>query len=254
MLLTKLIPIHTRFFSSFLKQTISKLLPSVCILCGLSLHAQSSAYFCRACLQNLPILPQACRQCAQFLPAMQATPIPLICGMCLQHSPPFEATYALFPYAPPISNLIIQLKFHHQLSHANALGELLVQKIIHDWYQTKPLPDLIIPVPLHHLRLRERGFNQALEIAKPAAKALHIPIDAFGLKRSKSTAVQSHLKAKAREQNVAQAFVATRDYTSLSVCLVDDVITTGQTITACAKVLKQAGAKTIDVWCCARRG
>lgn len=245
--------IHTRFFSALWKQTIDLLLSPICILCGLSLRTSTSSHFCCACLRDLPILPQACYKCAQFLPVTKQT-APLVCGACLQHPPPFDATYALFPYTSPISSMIIQLKFHHQLVYAQALGELLAQKITRDWYQEKTLPELIIPVPLHPARLRERGFNQALEIARPIAKALRIPIDPFGLKRIKPTAVQSHLKAKAREQNVDQAFVLTKHDAYRRVCLIDDVITTGKTITACAKALKEAGVKTIDVWCCARRG
>lgn len=253
MFLEKLIPIHTRFFSVLLQQALNKLLAPICVLCGLSLRTGPSSHFCYACLQDLPILPQACYKCAQFLPTINPTTT-LLCGTCLHEPPPFDATYALFPYIFPISNMIIQLKFHHQLIYANALGELMAVKIANGWYHKKSLPELIIPVPLHAARLRARGFNQALEIAKPLAKALHIPIDPFGLKRIKPTAIQSHLKAKAREQNVDQAFILTKDYANCRVCLIDDVITTGQTITACAKVLRQAGVKTIDVWCCARRG
>ena len=92
-----------------------------------------------------------------------------ICGACLKNPPPFDLTHALFPYQPPIMQLIIALKFQHQLSYAQALGEWLTQAIQQGWYRHQPLPDLIIPVPLHPRRLRERGFNQALEIARPIA-------------------------------------------------------------------------------------
>jgi ComF family protein len=202
----------------------------------------------------LPILPRNCRQCAQFLTSTSLPAQDLHCGSCLKTPPPFDATYALFPYFPPIIGLIRQLKFKHQLTHAKALAELLLQQIKTDWYKHKPLPDLLIPVPLHPYRLRERGFNQAIEIAKPIAKALDIPLDLHGMQRIKPTAVQSSLPAKERGRNMANAFALNRDYSALSVCLIDDVITTGHTISACARLLKQNGAKHIDVWCCARRG
>lgn len=230
------------------------LLPPVCILCGRL--TRQTGNLCLACLQDLPILPYHCPRCAQFLPITPhalAEPVPT-CGACLKLAPPFDQTFALFPYDPPITQLIIQLKFQHRLSHAKALGELLIQKIRHEWYSDAHLPDLIIPVPLHPRRLRERGFNQALEIAKPVARALSIPIDAHGTRRIKHTAPQSTLTGSERKQNVSHAFSICRDYTGLNLAVLDDVITTGHTLTALCKMLKAHGASRIDVWCCARRG
>lgn len=228
---------------------INKILPATCILCGY--FAQQSRIICFECEQDLPILSHYCQQCAQFLPVTEK--IDLICGACLQHSPPFDFTHALFPYQAPIIQLIIQLKFRHQLSHAQAFARFFIKAIQKQWYAKKPLPDLIIPVPLHPIRLRERGFNQALEIAKPIAKALGLPIDNHGAKRIKHTVAQSSLPARERKQNIANAFSVHRNYTGLSIALIDDVITTAHTVTEISAILKQHGAKRIDVWCCARR-
>lgn len=241
MLLDTFMPIYSRFHDW--------LMPPVCILCGH--QAKQSHNICLACLQDLPILSHGCRKCAQLLPAI--TDSHALCGFCLKNSPPFDYTHALFPYQPPIIQLIIQLKFRQQLSIAQAFGQLLAQSIRSTWYVKKSLPDLIIPIPLHADRLRERGFNQALEIARPLARVLALPIDLQGVKRTKPTAAQSGLSARSRKQNMAQAFSAHQLYTGLSVAVIDDVITTGHTMMEFCKILKQQGAKRIDVWCCARR-
>lgn len=197
----------------------------------------------------MPILPHSCPQCAQILPA---TSLETPCGQCLLNPPPFSATHACFAYEPPIIQLIIKLKFQHQLSYAQALGEMLIQALP-TWYAYKPLPDLIIPIPLHPRRLCERGFNQALEIAKPIAKTRGLTLDYQGVQRIKPTVAQSGLSAAERKRNIAHAFAVRRDYTGLTIAVIDDVITTGHTVRECCRVLKQSGAARIDVWCCARR-
>lgn len=160
---------------------------------------------------------------------------------------------ALFPYQPPIKQLISELKFHQQLIYAHLFSELLFDQIKTRWYRNQPLPSIIIPVPLHPKRLRERGYNQTLEIAKPLAKSLRIPLHASGLIRHKSTQPQSGLSKRKRAQNVSQAFKVYDDFTNHHVALLDDVVTTGFTISECCKLLKAHHAKQIDVWCCARR-
>lgn len=119
------------------------------------------------------------------------------------------------------------------------------------WYHQQPLPDLIIPMPLHRKRLQERGFNQALEIAKPVSRALKIPIDQAVI-RSKATLPQSTLHADERKRNMAKAFTTTRSYAGLHVAVIDDVMTTGHTVTALAQLLIRHGAARVDIWCCAR--
>lgn len=247
MLSAKFILKYYRLMSLFMDYIVHWLLSPTCLLCGY--QTQNFYNICIPCQQDLPILPQSCPKCARFI-SISST----ICGSCLTNPPPFDRTYTLFPYEPPVIKLITQLKFLHHLEHAQALGELLTQAIQTTWYKHRPLPDIIIPIPLHNQRLRERGFNQALEIAKPISQCLAIPIDKKGVKRTKLTVAQSVLPAKARKENIANAFTVTRDYSNLSIALIDDVITTGHTIKECSRVLKEHGAKAIDVWCCARRG
>ncbi len=144
------------------------------------------------------------------------------------------------------------MKFQRQLSHARVLAHLIVHKINSSWYHHQCLPDVLLPVPLHQDRLRERGFNQALELAKPIAKACKMRLDVHGVARIKATPAQSGLSAKERRMNLLDAFQVLGDYQGKTVAIIDDVMTTGQTLSMLAGVLKKAGAIDVHVWCIAR--
>lgn len=214
----------------------------MCILCRQV--SDLSLGICQHCLDLLPILQHSCRKCAAPLGESKT------CGYCSETAVSFDATHALFLYQPPITKLIWQLKFNHALIHAKLFGDLLTQKILKE-YANQSLPGLIVPVPLHKYRLKDRGFNQALEIARPVAKKLKIPLD-LSPKRCKSTMPQATLAAKDRTANVKNAFKLKRNYKNMHIAVIDDVITTGSTIQEFCHELKKAGAKRIDVWCCAR--
>ena len=139
-----------------------------------------------------------------------------------------------------------------ELNYARFLGELFVP-LLKSKYENKPLPECIIPMPLHQTRLQERGFNQATEIAKPIAKALNVPINHKIVYRQKETLRQSQLSKKKRRRNMQSAFLVNQTMTQKHVAVLDDVITTGETILSLCKALKNAGIKTIDVWCLAKR-
>jgi ComF family protein len=119
-------------------------------------------------------------------------------------------------------------------------------------YHNQPLPSLIIPVPLHPKRLRERGFNQALEIAKPISKKLKIPIDKKSCYRIRHTAAQSGLSQSDRLKNLANAFEMKKPLIAKHIALIDDVMTTGQTLMELANLLYKNGVEKIDIWCCAK--
>lgn len=157
---------------------------------------------------------------------------------------------ALFDYTFPIDHMITQLKFHEKLIYAKLFGQLLTQKIIQH-YKDIPLPALIIPVPLHKKRLQERGFNQALEIAKPISKKLNLKIDKTSCIRKKYTAAQSSLSATERKQNIKHSFELIHPITASHIAILDDVITTGETTRELSEILKNHGVKKIDLWCCA---
>jgi ComF family protein len=236
-------------YSSCISTVLTRLLPPICVLCGTHTHRSQS--ICLPCQHELPILTENCQKCALFLPAKNRAKG--LCDICLTTPRPFRRTYALYAYESPIVDMIVGLKFNQQLSIAALLGELLLEQIQQNWYRHHPLPDVIIPVPLHPYRLRERGYNQALEIARPIAKELGIYLDVTGVTRTRHTAQQSSLDKAARQLNLANAFAACRDYAGMRVAVLDDVITTGTTVTSLCLVLNDRKASSIEVWCCARR-
>ncbi|HJW80866.1 MAG TPA: ComF family protein, partial [Acidiferrobacterales bacterium] len=182
------------------------------------------------------------------------------CGACQKQPPAFARTVALYRYAPPVDHFIRALKFHQQLGLARLLGEQLAQRLVTETAR----PDVIMPVPLHSARLRERGYNQALEIARPVARTLNIPLDFRSLLRVRATAPQTGMTVAARRKNLRGAFalrddpggvVAAMDFDAVRnrrVALVDDVMTTGSTVQAAAQCLLAAGAEKIDIWVVAR--
>jgi len=228
-----------------LKKLLAYLLPRTCILCK---HASDRAQdLCSQCLTSLPILAPGCVYCATPLSVEGEA----ICGTCLQQPPPYERLFALFAYQAPITQWIMELKFHERLIHAQILGELMATAL-QTWYLDKPLPECIIPIPLHNKRLHERGFNQALELARPIAKTLGLALNFTSCQRVKSTQAQARLIRKQRTQNMKNAFKIQGLEKIRSVAVVDDVTTTGQTLQAFCQALKQAGVAQIDVWCCAK--
>lgn len=252
-----------------LKQLTAWLLPYTCVLCGLRSNRDQD--LCEDCYQELPFTRNACYCCAVELPSSATGTIhahevnavvprldqehlpanTLLCGQCLRKKPYFDRTCSVFVYDQPIDRLLLELKFTQVLMNARILGELMAEKLC-AWYQDQPLPTAILPIPLHPLRLKERGYNQAIELARPIAKALHLPIDTSSCVRSKATLPQAQLPSKHRADNVSHAFKTDNDFSGEHLAVIDDVITTGNTMNAFCKMLKQHGAKTIDVWCCAR--
>ena len=118
--------------------------------------------------------------------------------------------------------------------------------------QLEDPPQLIIPVPLHPSRYRERGYNQTLEIARTLTRRLGIPLDYQSCIRSIATQSQTELTGKERRRNVSRAFAMAKPLNAARVAILDDVVTTGATVNALAKVLRHAGVRQIDVWACSR--
>jgi ComF family protein len=190
---------------------------------------------CKPCSDDLPWLPEArCPVCA--LPAAGGE----ICGHCLQEPPAFARTEALFSYAFPIDRLIQRLKYREQLALAPVLGTLLAQR------HQGALPDLWLPMPLHARRLKERGFNQAVEIARELAAVSGVPMQAGWAVRERDTPPQAGLKRAARRKNMRGAFSCSSRLAGMRVGIVDDVMTTGSTLDALAAALKQAGAAEVS--------
>jgi ComF family protein len=167
---------------------------------------------------------------------------------------PFEGVPVLAPfeYRPPADFMVRQLKFAGQRGHARTLGVLLAEARL-EW--SEPLPSVLVPVPLHWERLRERGFNQARELAVFAGRRLRIRVASRALQRVRATQAQSGLPAAARVSNVRDCFAATGRFAAgLRIALVDDVVTTGNTALEAARCLREAGAEHVEIWAACRAG
>ena len=220
---------------------IGSWLPNQCPLC-LEVHSGDS-WLCIPCLNTLPRLGPACPRCAEPLPESR------LCGACLDNPPPQQRTLAALRYAPPVDQLIQALKFHDRLGLARDLGRLLAEAAAG---APEERPDAVLPVPLHRGRLRERGFNQALEIARVVGRHLDIPL-CRGVRRIRATRVQSTLDARSRRSNLRAAFQA-RPGLPTHLAVIDDVMTTGSTTAALAQTLLAAGVSRVEVWVVARAG
>ena len=217
------------------------LLPWRCLVC--TEPGETGRDLCPACYRDLPWNRSACARCGLPLPR----PAPR-CGRCLPGRPVQASTQAVFRYAPPLDRLLPRLKFHGDLAAGRLLSGLLAQGLAE-----APRPAALVPVPLHHRRLRQRGYDQALELARPLARALDLPLLAGHLQRHRATVPQSELDAAARRRNVRGAF-GVADGTALPrhVALVDDVMTTGATLAEAARALSRAGVSRVDLWVAAR--
>lgn len=199
---------------------------------------------CAQCIADLPLNRSCCTQCAIPLPQTG------LCGGCLAKPPPFDACHAPLIYQAGVRQLVHGLKFHRQLANARLLADVMLPKL----QLIADRPQRIVPVPLHRTRLRERGYNQSLELARYLGRALDIPVDGQSCKRIKATLPQSSLGAKERKKNVRGAFeLKPLALGALShVALVDDVITSGNTLSELARLYKKAGVARVSAWCAAR--
>lgn len=218
--------------------------PPVCLVCGGA--GSAGMDICRACALELPHAQAgACTRCALPLPhAGSGT----LCGQCLSSPPAFDQILAAFHYQPPIDHLVSGFKFRARLNQGRLLGELMQQSLID---RIEP-PDLILPVPLHPSRLRQRGFNQAVELARPLARTLRLPLELHAVRRIRATPPQRKLSSADRQKNLRHAFEPDPDFKPAHVALVDDVMTTGATISELARLLKRHGVLRVDAWVLAR--
>jgi ComF family protein len=218
---------------------LDTLLPARCLLCGLP---SGATRLCDGCHRDLPFSGTQCRRCGLPL----GTPEDSSCGRCIQNPPLFTRTVSPLQYLYPADHLVQVFKFNRQLAAGRILGHLLCETVVN---QDIALPDTLIPVPLHPLRMARRGFNQAFELGNYVGKVVGVPLLATGLRRSRNTTAQSGLSRKQRRKNVRGAFYWTGRVTpGRHVALIDDVMTTGTTLTECARVIKKAGASRVDVW------
>jgi ComF family protein len=212
------------------------LLPPRCLVCDEA--GADGLDLCAACRAGLPWNRDGCRRCAMPLrPGGD-------CPRCLREPPPWQRAQAAFRYGFPLDRLLPRFKFDGDL----AAGALLAT-LLHWALDPAQRPEALVPVPLHRSRLRERGYDQALELARAVSREARLPLLADRLCRVRRTNAQTELGAVARRRNVLGAF-ALRPGPALPahVALVDDVLTTGATAGECTQVLLAAGVARVDVW------
>lgn len=216
---------------------IDILLPQECLLCA---APGGNALLCPDCRADLPRLPvPGCPHCA--LPG----PDGIACGRCLKSPPAYDATVAVWVYAFPVDKLVQTLKYSHRLALADFFAAAMLAG-------PRPAGDLVIPLPLAPRRLAERGFNQAVEISRPLARALGLPLTVDACRRVFDTVPQASLPWKERRRNVKGVFACDIDLTGKNIIVVDDVMTTGSTLDEFARSLKRRGAARVVNWVAAR--
>jgi len=220
----------------------ASLLPPRCLVCG---DAGDGDDLCAPCRADLPWNRACCARCAWPLPQAESE-----CGLCLRQPPAFALGFAPLVYAAPVDRLLPRFKFHADLASGRLLAHLLGDAMS-SWDGLADI-DRIVPLPLHRTRMAQRGYNQALELARPLARRFGLPLDVHALRRTRATAAQTELDGPARKRNVRGAFIARSNLANAHVLLLDDVITTGATMREAAATLLRAGAARVHVCAVAR--
>ena len=228
------------------------LLPPRCIGCGgpatgLCKIDLPKLDLCPACYGQLPINRHACQHCG--LP-LSGTAFSLICGGCLRRPPKYQSSLCAYGYAYPIAQLIHRFKYGGSLAHARVLGTLLAS-YVRDRH-TGNWPECVIPVPLHSVRYRARGFNQVIELGRFVTRELAIPMRTDLVERTRYTPEQAGLSRRERRKNLRRVFRTTTKSLPVHVALLDDVITTGSTVNELTRTLRGCGVAHIEVWGLAR--
>ena len=213
-----------------------RLWPERCALCG---DRSGEAALCTSCGRLLVSIAAPCSGCGLPRPVQSCPRGRDLVGI--------DAVLAPYAYDGAVAALVQRAKFAGRRDLAHVLGQLLAAHLADGRGQV----DAVVAVPLHASRLRERGYNQAYEIARPVARRLALPLLVDGIVRSRATAPQAELDASARRRNLRAAF-SCRPLHARRIAIIDDVLTTGATVSALATALRRAGAVEVRVWACAR--
>ena len=238
-------PPAINLFMALFRAFIDILFPPKCLICKRHSIKQEICTQCTASFK--PVISPLCILCGS--PFLTEGDDNHRCGNCIKEIPPFDIAASLFYYEEKMALAIQKLKYSKKSSLAAHLGKLLSEHPI-----TENVFDLIIPVPLHLSRLKERGFNQSQLIAKELGNNISCNVKASLLERAKPTLPQVGMKRKERVQNVKGAFQLRKDadLRGKSILLIDDVFTTGATVRECSKILKKGGANQVSVLTLAR--
>jgi len=217
------------------------LLPPACPLCG---QEQRRDGFCPVCRRGFhPIASPFCPRCSLPYPTEEGTDH--LCESCLRKEPPFVWAQAVGVYEESLRTAIHQFKYHGAVNLDRPLGRLLAAAL--EEKAARFRPDLLIAVPLHTTRLRERTYNQSLLLARVLGRQWHVPVPARFLVRSRATPPQQGLKAQVRRHNMKGAFSLQGRVAGKKILLVDDVLTTGATVRECSRILLEGGAAEVAV-------
>lgn len=236
----------TKWFERLSTTLTEVVFPPVCGGCG-----RLGTILCDECVARMMLVEgQLCHCCGRALP--DDTPnFTELCTACAAERPLLRQVRAPFLYAEPTSHLIHRLKYDGYFALARPLAALMAAY----WPQWETPPDVILPIPLHKRRKRRRGFNQSALLAKGLAAQVGVACDESALLRHRYTDPQTKLGPQERRANVAGAFIAdTARVAGRHVVLIDDVYTTGSTMSAAAEALQQAGAASSSGYCLARVG
>jgi len=237
-------------FYKFRRELIHYVYPCTCKICAVRCETSSEQGICARCQPTLPYhnhsREHVCECCGVEL-APSSVEVGSICGECLSCPPYYDHVYASFWYREPINRLISELKYHQCWENLSCLicGECL---------SCPPIPEhaQILAVPSHPRRVRERGFNVINQCVRTWRSYQAFDYSLNSLVRTRYTATQTGMKRKQRIKNMRQIFAVRKSLRSDEIILFDDVMTTGTTANECARVIKQAGAKRVEVWCLAR--
>lgn len=222
----------------------SSLLPHICLLCDQVCAQDANADLCTHCRCSLPWNDRRCPVCAVPMDAAHSTPA---CQDCLATPPAFVRCVAPLRYAEHPRLWVGRLKFHQGLVEARLLGTLLAEAVVEE-YEGRPLPEVLVPVPLSWRRLAGRGHNQALSLATVVGRRLARPVLRRRVTRKRHGPAQRGLSREARQVNLMGAF-ASRPWHGERIAVIDDVLTTGATMQALATTLLDAGASEVHAWC-----
>jgi ComF family protein len=236
-------------WSRRLQARLPGIIPSSCALCGMA----GRQALCSGCHHQF--FSQQVHRCARCATPLVDTSTET-CGECLKQPPAFDATIVAADYAPPIDQLVLALKFGGRLALAPLFAHMLRDATLHTRTQHTMLPTCLTVVPLGSQRLIERGFNQALEIAKPLSRALGVKLSPQLAVRLRDTHAQAMLHPDERHQNIRNAFVVSHhaidSIKGQHIGVVDDVMTTGETLNELAATLKRFGATRVTNFVFAR--
>ena len=234
-----------------MKALLNFFFPPRCLLCGESQGLLVDCHLCAPCSHDFSLNLSPCGRCGVPMPLDTQIANRGLCGQCLVSAPAFDYCWSPFIYAQPLEWMIHQFKFNAKLIYSPVLSSLMIQQLPMALRESSRA-DAIIPMPLHSKRLKQRGFNQSLLLARPLARALNIKIDCESGQRVRNTEHQTGKSAKVRRQNIKGAFHFDNKQGYEHLIIFDDVVTTGSSVSEFSKVLKQSGVKRVDVYSLAR--